>query len=62
MNKSIKKICIVCGREFECYPKREKGRMSRHHSLGKNCSVRYKRPTKSVTCSKKCFHIYTNNK
>lgn len=45
------KICIMCGKKFECYDKPSK---SRHTSLGK-------RPFRSITCSKQCSRKYASS-
>lgn len=54
-----KKKCKICGLEFECY---NKGKSARSHRLGTNRSVSYKRPSDSVTCSKKCSRLYVRKR
>jgi len=45
------KKCIVCGREFETYDKKRRGRRS----------TTIKRPINAVTCSKECSRNNCNN-
>lgn len=49
----MKKICVVCKREFEAYSQ------ERTHSRGAKWVG--KRPFRSVTCSKKCSGIHSQN-
>jgi hypothetical protein len=44
----MKKICVNCGKEFECYDKKHKG------GFKKSGKGRIKRTYKSVNCSTKC--------
>jgi len=47
-NKSNIKKCVVCGKDFECYPKAKTN----------HCNGKVKRLPKSVTCSNACSKKY----
>jgi len=47
----MKKICKICGKEFECYDKKRKG-----------IKIQKKLPMNRVTCSKECAKILRNEK
>ena len=49
---SLKKICIVCGKTFDCYPNNR----AKHHNNSGTCHS-YKRPINCKTCSHKCSKI-----
>lgn len=46
----MKKICKLCGKEFECYDRERRNRGG--------ARVEAKRPWRAVTCSKKCSRRY----
>jgi hypothetical protein len=46
------KICVNCGKEFECYDKIQRG-LRKQKSKAK-----YKRPINSINCSHKCSREY----
>lgn len=46
----MKKMCVYCGKEFECYDKRRKGK--------RGGRTGYKRKVNAITCSSKCSRRY----
>ncbi len=53
-HKYVKKKCVVCGREFECY-------LKVHHG-GLNRGMKSRRMFKSKTCSPKCSRDWAYNR
>lgn len=49
-DKSNIKICPVCKKEFECYPKPKANRPR----------VKAKKKSNAITCSKKCSRVYSS--
>lgn len=54
--KILKRKCIVDGRFFEIYPKKN----GHHHYHGNR--AKYKRSRNSITCSKRCSRKYLANR
>jgi hypothetical protein len=53
------KICIVCGREYECHDRPKKGHGG--SGIGSGRIRKSKRPFNSKTCSPKCSITYLHN-
>ena len=57
-SKAIKRKCIVDGRIFEVYPKRN----GNHHHHNHGNRTKYKRPRNSLTCCRACSRKYLANR